>query len=167
MFGRDDRLRTVCTKGGEAAEYQGHPGRRLAGPGSASSPPGRAGHHDERSQHGFGGSSLLLTGHRCKLPSRGISDHDDRMGDVHPFPNRGSVFVDARGEQRTMRVACHQNEGLVVISLWAAGVCRASFRLPAALASEMAEVLAACGGGADPGPRVSDLTDRSSPAQAS
>ena len=46
------------------------------------------------------------------------------------------MFVDARGEQRTMRVACHHDEGIVVISLWAAGVCRASFRLPAALAPE-------------------------------
>ena len=89
------------------------------------------------------------------------------MGDVHPFPHRGSVFVDARGEQRTMRVACHRDEGLVVISLWAAGVCRASFRLPAALASEIAELLAACGGDATPGAGVGDLIDRSPPAQAS
>ena len=89
------------------------------------------------------------------------------MGDVHPLPRRGSVFVDARGEQRTMRVACHQDEGIVVISLWAAGVCRASFRLPAALALEMAELLAECGGEAGPGPRVGDLFDGSSPAQAS
>jgi hypothetical protein len=93
--------------------------------------------------------------------------HDDRMGNVHPFPRRGSVFVDARGEQRTMRVACHQDEGVVVISLWAAGVCRASFRLPAALAPEVAGLLAACGGDEAPGPRVTDLIDRSPPAQVS
>jgi hypothetical protein len=89
------------------------------------------------------------------------------MGDVHPFPHRGSVFLDARGEQRTMRVACHQDDGIVVISLWAAGVCRASFRLPAVLAPEMAELLAACGGDAAPDPHVGDLIDRPPPAQAS
>jgi hypothetical protein len=89
------------------------------------------------------------------------------MGDVRPFPRRGSVFVDARGEQRTMRVACHQDEGIVVISLWAAGMCRASFRLPAALAPEMAELLAACGGDTAPEPLVGDLIDHSPPAQAS
>jgi hypothetical protein len=89
------------------------------------------------------------------------------MGNVHPFPRRGSVFADARGEQRTMRVACHHDEGLVVISLWVAGVCRASFRLPAALAPEVAELLAVCGGDAAPDPRVGDLIDRPAPAQAS
>jgi len=89
------------------------------------------------------------------------------MGDVYPFPRRGSVFSDARGEQRTMRVACHQDEGVVVISLWAAGVCRASFRLPAAFAVEMAELLAACGGDVAPDPRGGDLADRPPPAQAS
>jgi hypothetical protein len=110
---------------------------------------------------------VTTTGHGRKLPSRAISDHDDGMGDVHPFPRRGSVFVDARGEQRTMRVACYPDEGIVVISLWAAGVCRASFRLLAALAPEMAELLAACNGKALPGPRVGDLVDSSPPAQAS
>lgn len=106
-------------------------------------------------------------GHSRELPSRGISDHDDRMGDVHAFPRRGSVFVDARGEQRTMRVACHQDEGVVVISLWAVGVCRASFRLPATLAPEMAELFAACAGDAAPDPRVDDPIGRRPPAQAS
>jgi hypothetical protein len=89
------------------------------------------------------------------------------MGNVHPFPRRGSVFADACGEQRTMRVACHHDEGIVVISLWVAGVCRASFRLPAALAPEVAELLAVCGGDAAPDPRVGDLIDRPAPAQAS
>ena len=89
------------------------------------------------------------------------------MGDVHPFPRRGSVFIDARGEQRTMRTACHQDEGIVVISLWVAGVCRASFRLPAARAAEMADLLAACGSDATPDPRGGDLVERKPPAQAS
>jgi len=89
------------------------------------------------------------------------------MGNVHPFPRQGGVFADARGEQRTMRVACHHDERIVVISLWVAGVCRASFRLPAALAPEVAELLAVCGGDAAPDPRVGDLIDRPAPAQAS
>ena len=66
------------------------------------------------------------------------------MGDVRAFPRRSSVFADTRGEHRTMRVTCHPDEGMVVISLWSAGVCRASFRLPAALAPEMADLLTAC-----------------------
>ena len=89
------------------------------------------------------------------------------MGEVHAFPRRGGVFVDARGEQRTMRVACHQDEGVVVISLWAAGVCRASFRLPTALAGEVAGLLAACGDDATPDPAILDMIDRRPPAQAS
>jgi hypothetical protein len=104
---------------------------------------------------------------RALLKAYRICDHAERMGDVHPFPHRGSVFVDARGEQRTMRVACHPDEGIVVISLWAAGMCRASFRLPAALAPEMAELLAACGGDAAPDPRIAELMELSPPAEAS
>lgn len=89
------------------------------------------------------------------------------MGEVHAFPRRGGVFVDARGEQRTMRVACHQDEGMVVISLWVAGMCRGSFRLPATNAPELADLLAACGGDAAPDPRAGDPTGQRPTARAS
>jgi hypothetical protein len=57
------------------------------------------------------------------------------MAEVLPFPNPGDVFTDVRGEDRTMRVSCHQDSGIVVVSIWAGRTCRASFRVaPADLA---------------------------------
>jgi hypothetical protein len=51
------------------------------------------------------------------------------MGEVLPMPNVGDIFHDLRGDDRTMRVSYHQDRGVVVVSLWAATVCRGSFRL--------------------------------------
>jgi hypothetical protein len=52
------------------------------------------------------------------------------MGEVVPLPKAGDVFSDARGDDRTMRVSRHDEQGMVVVSLWAGKHCRASFRLP-------------------------------------
>ena len=41
----------------------------------------------------------------------------------------GSVFVDARGGDRALRVSWHHESGLVVLSLWRDNVCAGSFRL--------------------------------------
>jgi hypothetical protein len=41
------------------------------------------------------------------------------------------VFLDARGEDRSLRVTWHPDAGLVVLSLWRGNVCAASFRLTA------------------------------------
>jgi hypothetical protein len=51
------------------------------------------------------------------------------MAEVLPLPNPGDVFVDIRGGDRTMRISLHDDAGVVVVSLWAGRVCRASFQL--------------------------------------
>jgi hypothetical protein len=52
------------------------------------------------------------------------------MGEVLPLPNRGEVFLDPRGEGRSLRVSWHRHESTLVLSLWQLGQCRATFRLP-------------------------------------
>jgi hypothetical protein len=52
------------------------------------------------------------------------------MGALIPFPKDSETFADVRGEDRTMRVTRHDESGIVVVSLWAGKLCRASFRLP-------------------------------------
>ncbi|RSM41506.1 hypothetical protein DMB66_55880 [Actinoplanes sp. ATCC 53533] len=53
------------------------------------------------------------------------------MGEVLPMPTVGDVFLDVRGDDRTMRVSYHQDREVVVVSLWAGAACRGSFRLAA------------------------------------
>lgn len=48
---------------------------------------------------------------------------------VRPFPETGSIFLDARGGDRALRVSWHEESGLVVLSLWRENVCAGSFRL--------------------------------------
>jgi hypothetical protein len=63
------------------------------------------------------------------------------MAEVLPLPSSGDVFTDIRGEDRTMRVSCHPESGIVVVSLWAGRNCRASFRLPEADLERLVTVL--------------------------
>jgi hypothetical protein len=51
------------------------------------------------------------------------------MGEVLPLPNRGEVFLDPRGEGRSLRVSWHRDRSTLVLSLWQLGQCRATFRL--------------------------------------
>jgi hypothetical protein len=51
------------------------------------------------------------------------------MSASRPLPPVGSIFVDARGEDRALRVSWHSEADLVVLSLWRDNVCVASFRL--------------------------------------
>jgi hypothetical protein len=51
------------------------------------------------------------------------------MGELLPLPRVGDVFSDARGADRTMRVSHHPEHGIVVISIWTGGRCRASFQV--------------------------------------
>jgi hypothetical protein len=44
-------------------------------------------------------------------------------------PRTGQVFLDPRGEDRSLRVTWHQESQLVVLSLWRANVCAGTFRL--------------------------------------
>jgi hypothetical protein len=58
-----------------------------------------------------------------------------------PLPAVGEVFLDARGGARSLRVSWHDENGLVVLSLWRAGVCAGSFRLPVEDVPDLIEVL--------------------------
>ena len=49
-----------------------------------------------------------------------------------PLPRRGEVFLDARGEGRSMRLSWHHEQGVVILSLWRNTLCAGSFRLPVA-----------------------------------
>ena len=51
------------------------------------------------------------------------------MATARPLPEKGSIFLDARGGGRAMRVSWHHESGLVVLSLWRDNVCAGSFRL--------------------------------------
>ncbi len=51
------------------------------------------------------------------------------MAAVRPLPRTGSIFFDARGADRAMRVSWHEEADLVVVSLWRGNVCTGSFRL--------------------------------------
>ena len=51
------------------------------------------------------------------------------MAIVRPMPRTGSMFFDARGDDRALRVSWHDEAGLVVLSLWRENVCVGTFRL--------------------------------------
>ena len=51
------------------------------------------------------------------------------MNAARPLPAVGSIFLDARGDERALRVSWHPEADLVVLSLWRDNVCAASFRL--------------------------------------
>ena len=51
------------------------------------------------------------------------------MAAVRPLPELGSIYLDARGTERALRVTWHHESGLVVLSLWRENVCAGSFRL--------------------------------------
>jgi hypothetical protein len=65
------------------------------------------------------------------------------MGEVLPLPSRGEVFLDPRGEGRSLRVSWHQDENTLVLSLWQFGQCRATFRLPSDQVPELVRALVA------------------------
>lgn len=65
------------------------------------------------------------------------------MGEVLPLPNRGEVFLDPRGEGRSLRVSWHRDEHTLVLSMWQLGQCRATFRLPTEDVPELVRALVA------------------------
>ncbi len=74
------------------------------------------------------------------------------MSDVTPLPVHGEVFLDVRGDDRTLRVNWHPQvgaDGLVVLSLWRDDTCVGSFRLRPRDAHLLSDILA---GGAQPSP---------------
>ena len=58
-----------------------------------------------------------------------------------PLPLTGEVFLDQRGDGRSLRVSWHPDADLVVLSLWRDGTCAGSFRLPMAEVPDLIEVL--------------------------
>ncbi len=53
------------------------------------------------------------------------------MAPQRRLPRTGAVFLDPRGEDRSLRVTWHQESQLVVLSLWRDNVCAGTFRLSA------------------------------------
>ncbi|MBD8868091.1 hypothetical protein [Nocardioides donggukensis] len=51
------------------------------------------------------------------------------MQSVPRLPRGGVIVLDARGDDRALRVTWHHEADLVVLSLWRENVCTGSFRL--------------------------------------
>ncbi|MDR7252959.1 hypothetical protein J2X46_001944 [Nocardioides sp. BE266] len=73
----------------------------------------------------------------------------------------GAVFLDPRGEDRSLRVTWHQESLLVVLSLWRDNVCAGTFRLAA---DEVPDLIALLRKGLDESyDAARDRVERSSP----
>jgi hypothetical protein len=51
------------------------------------------------------------------------------MSAARPLPELGEIFLDARGDDRSLRVSWHTDRDLVVLSLWRDNLCTSTFRL--------------------------------------
>jgi hypothetical protein len=60
------------------------------------------------------------------------------------IPASLEVFLDARGDDRALRVTWHADSAVVVLSQWRAGVCAGTFRLPVADAPALIAMLRGC-----------------------
>ena len=58
-----------------------------------------------------------------------------------PLPRLGEVFFDVRGNSRSMRLSWYADTGVAVFSIWQAGMCTGTFRLPMADLSRMIAIL--------------------------
>jgi hypothetical protein len=65
------------------------------------------------------------------------------MSAARPLPELGSIFLDARGSERALRVSWHSEADLVVLSLWRDNLCTASFRLSIEEVPQLIEMLRA------------------------
>lgn len=65
------------------------------------------------------------------------------MSAARPLPEVGSIFLDARGDDRALRVSWHSESDLVVLSLWRDNLCVASFRLSIEEVPDLIEMLRA------------------------
>jgi len=63
------------------------------------------------------------------------------VSDAAPLPRLGEVFFDVRGNSRSMRLSWYADTGVAVFSIWQAGMCTGTFRLPIADLSRMIEIL--------------------------
>lgn len=53
------------------------------------------------------------------------------MTGIVALPAHGEVFLDARGQGRTMRLTWHHESAVVVLSVWRGGTCVATVQLEA------------------------------------
>ena len=67
--------------------------------------------------------------------------HDVEMSAARPQPVLGSIYLDARGDERALRVSWHSEADLVVLSLWRDNLCAASFRLSVDEVPDLIELL--------------------------
>ena len=63
------------------------------------------------------------------------------MALARPLPTTGSIYFDARGDDRALRVSWHHDADLVVVSLWRDNVCSGSFRLAVDEVPDLIEML--------------------------
>jgi hypothetical protein len=63
------------------------------------------------------------------------------MATARPLPETGSIYLDARGSGRALRVSWHPEADVVVLSLWRDNVCAGSFRLRVEEVPDVIEVL--------------------------
>ena len=83
----------------------------------------------ERPRAASGGHPNLVTDDPGSDRSTRPTGASWEMPAGRPLPEVGSVFLDARGDDRALRVSWHSEADLVVLSLWRDNVCTASFRL--------------------------------------
>ena len=88
------------------------------------------------------------------------------MGEVLPLPSIGDVFVDVRGDDRTLRVSYHADGGVVVVSLWAGAACRGSFRMGTDDVGRLLSVLADVRDSLDAGGPVPTAAEEPGAAEA-
>jgi hypothetical protein len=62
---------------------------------------------------------------------------------VAPVPEGVEYFLDARGDERALRVSWHHEADLVVLSMWRGRECVSSFRLAVDEVPELIEALRA------------------------
>ena len=61
--------------------------------------------------------------------------------DAAPLPRLGEVFFDVRGSARSMRLSWYADTEVAVFSIWQAGTCTGTFRLPMGELERMIETL--------------------------
>lgn len=70
--------------------------------------------------------------------------------DAAPLPRLGEVFFDVRGSARSMRLSWYADTDVAVFSIWQAGTCTGTFRLPMGELGRMIETLRRGPGGRPP-----------------
>ena len=79
--------------------------------------------------------------------------------DAVPLPREGEVFFDVRGAARSMRLSWYADSAVAVFSIWQAGRCTGTFRLPFSDLARMVQTLTH-----GPRPEAGGTTRRARPA---